>query len=58
MHRNGDQTIPADLRPVVYRGVISEGDEETLEMMLKVFNLNKQANSWQCFVPLTTLKFT
>ncbi|OXA64356.1 Puromycin-sensitive aminopeptidase [Folsomia candida] len=37
LHRNGDQTIPADLRPVVYRGVISEGDEETLEMMLKMY---------------------
>jgi len=37
MHLNGDQTIPADLRSVCYRGVISNGDEDTLEMLLKMY---------------------
>ncbi len=36
LHQNGEQAIPADLRPVCYRGVLLGGDEETLAMMLKV----------------------
>lgn len=35
-HSSGDQTIPADLRSPVYKAVLSVGDENTYNTMLRV----------------------
>lgn len=38
-HLCGESPIIADLRAVVYRGILSSGDEETLNTVLKVYIL-------------------